>query len=298
MATSVALETVAHDGPPTISAEHLGDASVEQQAALDAQADETSASFLGQWQRLISTTNWEKGRIICEWRQALVESGATWQQYSDEAWSRRAGNVTGQHVGRLRRVFERFHAAHATYEGLYWSHFQAALDWPDAEMWLEGAVQNAWSISQMRHERWQAMGGADAERPRDEDVVDSELDEDFTPLADGEMSEVHATEASGGPVHFSGEENPDSAPGDGEPAGMDAAVPFDVDGDSAPGERLEPVRPFERLADLPSDVSEAFEAYKLAILHHKLAGWQDISCADLIGSLEALKQLALAPSAN
>ena len=34
--------------------------------------DATSEVFLGRWNRLISTTNWEKGRIILEWRQALI----------------------------------------------------------------------------------------------------------------------------------------------------------------------------------------------------------------------------------
>jgi len=43
------------------------------------------------------------------------------------------------------------------YEGLYWSHLQAALDWDDAEMWLEGAIQNQWSVSQMRGQRWETL---------------------------------------------------------------------------------------------------------------------------------------------
>ena len=68
------------------------------------------------------------------------------------------GNVTPQHVGRLRRASERFGATRDGYPGLYWSHFQAALDWDDAEMWLEGAVQSDWSISAMRHRRWEAQG--------------------------------------------------------------------------------------------------------------------------------------------
>ena len=215
-------------------------------------------------------------------------TGAAWQQYADEVWSRRVGNVTGQHVGRLRRVYERFHSVYPTYTGLYWSHFQAALDWSDAEMWLEGAVQNEWSIAEMRHERWQAMGGAESEQPREEDLVAAELDEDYTPLASNQLGEVHAPESVEG-IEFDGGGNADSE----SAAGLDDGVPFDADGAAESGETAQPVRPFERLADLPADVSEAFEAYKLAILHHKLDGWRDISCLDLIGSLEALKQLAL-----
>ena len=130
--------------------------------------DRTSIEYLDQWKRLVSTTNWEKGKIICDWRDALQASGAPASEYSDEAWSRRVGNVTPQHVGRLRRAFERFGDVREDYAGLYWSHFQAALDWDDAEMWLEGAVQNQWSISEMRHERWQANGQVAADEPRDE----------------------------------------------------------------------------------------------------------------------------------
>ena len=64
--------------------------------------DRTSIEYLDQWKRLVSTTNWEKGKIICDWRDALEASGAPALEYSDEAWSRRVGNVTPQHVGRLR----------------------------------------------------------------------------------------------------------------------------------------------------------------------------------------------------
>src|SRR5438552_9052823 len=119
--------------------------------------DETSDQFVRQWQRLISTTNWDKGKIICQWRAALIADGQERHFWSDEAWSDRVGGVTPQHVGRLRRVYERFGEVGQGYDGLYWSHFQAAIDWNDAEMWLEGAVQNNWSISQMRQQRWEAL---------------------------------------------------------------------------------------------------------------------------------------------
>jgi hypothetical protein len=48
------------------------------------------------------------------------------------------------------------------------------------------------------------------------------------------------------------------------------------------------------LPSLPSDVTEAFDAYKLCILKHKLANWEEISRDDLLASLDALKELALA----
>lgn len=275
---------------------------VEQGGALGAAAEETSLEFLGQWQRLVSTTNWEKGRIICQWRQALIDSGAAWQEYSDEAWSRRVGSVSSQHVGRLRRVSEQFGQQRDTYPGLYWSHFQAAIDWSDAEMWLEGAVQSGWSISQMRRQRAEALGGLPADET-EQAVVDAELDEDFANPAAGEL-EVRDPEGSAGNrdgAAYTSGPNYAEGPDFGEASG---SAPFDsaeLDADLDAEPQHEPpvaVRPFEQLAELPADVAEAFESFKLAILHHKLAGWQEISCPDLLGALESLKQLAIAPSAG
>ena len=141
---------------------------------------EASTEYVGRWNRLISTTNWEKGRIVSEWRAALQQADAPAASYADDAWSQQVGGVTPQHVGRLRRVYERFGDVHQQYPGLYWSHFQAALDWPDAEMYLEGAVQNNWSVAQMRNQRWEAMGGAPELQPQDADIVAAELDEDVS----------------------------------------------------------------------------------------------------------------------
>jgi hypothetical protein len=259
-----------------------------------AEADAASLNYIGQWRVLVSTTNWEKGRIISEWRAALRTNGAEPQQWSDDTWSRRVGQVTGQHVGRLRRVFERFGAVHGGYAGLYWSHFQAALDWPDAEMWLEGAVQNDWSISEMRARRWETTGAVAADRPRDDELVESELDEDVDPAFDAALSRVRDPD----------EDDQRGAEAKGRDAdrsdvsrGVQPGVPFDADAGDYPVDAPdEPVRPFANLAKLPDDLAEAFEAYKLAILRHKLAGWLEISRDDVLGTLDALKQLAMTPT--
>lgn len=62
-----------------------------------AELSELTQPYVGQWNKLISTTNWEKGQIISEWREALIESGVDSTQYSDEAWARRVGGVTAPH---------------------------------------------------------------------------------------------------------------------------------------------------------------------------------------------------------
>ena len=152
---------------------------MDQDHAAATEIDEASQPYIGRWNRLISTTNWEKGRIIHEWRAALQSAGAATTEFSDETWSRVVGSVSGQHVGRLRRVYERFGDVFTEYEGLFWSHFQASLDWDDAEMWLEGALQNDWSVSAMRKQRWEAMGAVQEQEPQDSDIIASETDEDF-----------------------------------------------------------------------------------------------------------------------
>jgi hypothetical protein len=258
--------------------------------------DETTAPFLGQWNRLISTTNWEKGRIIHEWRGALIKANAPAADYSDDAWSRRVGNVTGQHVGRLRRVYERFGGVHQDYAGLYWSHFQAAIDWNDAEMWLEGAIQNRWSVADMRRERWQAFGGLEDQRPREQDIVAAEPDEDAEPVETHPLSLVGpgadlAISPFDGPAgpRFEGPDFGDEpSPSAGRAEGLL------LEGNGAPA--LPSVQPFAELPSLPEDISDAFESFKLAILRHKTGGWQDVSCNDVLRSLDALKALATAPA--
>lgn len=260
--------------------------------------DQTSEQFLGQWKRLVSTTNWEKGQIICNWREALQASGAPASEYSDEAWSRRVGNVTPQHVGRLRRAHERFAAVREDYLGLYWSHFQAALDWEDAEMWLEGAVQNDWSVAEMRGQRAQVTGGDAAETDTTLAEVAALWDEDAEPEEIAGESRASSGERSNtgsqrdDDKEHSEYDDGEEATGDYEPASH-AMTGGEMVGSAARGE---PVRPFANLPTLPPDVNDAFEAYKLCILRHRLDGWQEISRDDLLSSLDALRQLALAPA--
>ena len=58
------------------------------------------------------------------------------------------------------------------------------------------------------------------------------------------------------------------------------------------------VRPFANLAELPEDLADAFEAFKLAILRHKAEGWRQVSLDDVTGALNSLKELAWAPSVD
>ncbi len=245
---------------------------------------------MGQWNQLISTTNWEKGRIISQWREALIESGAQSHQYSDEAWARRVGGVTAPHVGRLRRVHDRFGSTYATYEGLYWSHFLAALDWEDAPLWLEGASRESWSVAGMREQRWQAHGAVDSQRPTSSQIVEVDTDEDVVlPAQGGGRTKEYGDEpgVAGGPVY----ESPDF--GDEEelmPLGGSGSAPSSPQAEANEPAGT-PVQPFAGLPELPDDVADAIEALKLAVLRHKTAGWADTDAETVQKYLDAISIL-------
>ena len=257
-----------------------------EQLTLEKETVAVAEPFVGRWQTLESTTNWEKGRIIAEWRAELEAADAPVTQYSDEAWATLVGNVTSQHVGRLRRVHGRFGEKYQEYAGLYWSHFQAALEWQDAEMWLEGAVQNKWSISRMRAKRWETVG---------DDAVMPDGENGDTP-GWTEPSSAQGGTYSAGPPEEAGE-----SVGSKSDAAHDSSVESSLDATEAErdvpssGAAPEPHRPFAELAELPDDLADAFEQFKLAIVTHRLTGWEDASLDDVLASLDALKRLASAP---
>jgi len=258
--------------------------------------ESASSPFIGRWNRLISVTNWEKGRIISQWRHAVQQAGAPAADSSDEAWSRRVGGVSPQHVGRLRRTYDRFGDCYKKFEGLYWSHFLSALEWDDAEMYLEGAIQNSWSVSQMRKARWKAMGGLESEEPQAADIVESEPEEeaaareDVPPdarLLDSQLDDVSGVVREGADFGENG-----SGDASGKPDPFGTAV--DDDSTSAPA-----MQPFNRLADmepLPDDVADAMDQFKVVIVRHKSDGWKKVSREAFIACLAALREFVDAPA--
>jgi hypothetical protein len=262
-------------------------------AELDPQSQTVTEPFVGQWNNLISQTNWEKGKIITQWRSALIASGASPSMFSDDVWSKQVGAVTSQHVGRLRRVHERFGEEQTSFPGLYWSHFLACIDWDDAEMWLEGAMRSKWSISEMRKMRWEANGGDPKHAPRDEELITSEVDDDYDALtAESETEEDREKddriEASGplaeGPDFGEEDSEPSNASrGDQEDPGFESDS-FDASKDMT--------NPFASLPNLPPDIADALEQFKLSIVRHRASQWSDISQKGLLDVLDALKMFA------
>ena len=290
VAVDASLEDVMAAGSET-AAESVGDSG----ATLDAE----SQPFVGRWNQLISSTNWEKGRIICDWRNNLQASGVGANGFSDEAWARRVGGVTAPHVGRLRRVFEAFGGQYETYPGLYWSHFLAALDWDDAPLWLEGAVRSGWSISQMRNQRWEASGGRVEDQPKASDLIESDTDEDVVMPAQGGGREGRFDDEPNGVSAGPAPEGPDF--GD-EPFDGSAELPEPVAKAEGETENLDGpgtaslVQPFAGLPDLPDDMTEALEMFKLSIIRHKATGWTLIAPESVVQVLEALRTLVTSRS--
>jgi hypothetical protein len=259
---------------------------------IDPKSTELSTEFVGRWSTLISTTNWEKGRIILEWRETLMGSEAAAATFSDEAWSRRVGGVTPQHVGRLRRVCERFGESYSTYSKLFWSHFLAAIEWDDAELWLEGASQSGWSVSQMRKTRWEANGSDPGTNPEISELVSLADDEDYAPLA--EVGD-EATGKADGPRGVS--EGPRYDEPDFGDEGDHGAVASEASGAEDDLAWDDPAKvpnesPFARLPSLPIDIAEALEQFKLAIIRHRSNSWAEVGRSDVILALDALKAFA------
>lgn len=282
-------EDVAADSEPTDSAS-LSD---EQAAAFGS----LQQPFVGRWNQLVSTTNWEKGRIISQWRQALMDADAPATEFSDEAWAARVGGVTAPHVGRLRRVFDRFGDQYQDYPKLYWSHFLAAMDWDDAPLWLQGAVESSWSVAAMREQRWKANGGLDSDRPMSGQVVDVDLDEDTPawgtqPAQGGGSSRDFDADVDGvaaGPHPEGPDFGEEDTLASGAAAGANASTsPADERDDESPAV---PFQPFAGLPALPDDLSDVIEQLKLAILRHKSDGFRDVSAQTIRRYLEAVGKL-------
>ncbi len=228
---------------------------------------EDSTRYIENWQQLVSQTNWEKGKIICQWRESVCKLHPEIESVSDRAWSQLIGNVSSEHVGRLRRTFQRFGETHTNYDNLSWTHFMVATAWDDAEMWLEGAVQNGWTIDSMRRTRWESMGARDTEIPRAEDVIVEEISVDgdqAVARGDGEVIE--------GPIL----EGPDWGESD-----QSSTSDHQADEDVIQG----------ILDSAPEELVEAYQALTTAIESCREENWKGLSRRQAFKLINSLKNL-------
>ena len=292
--------TIDEDVPfdTNVTDSHSNDAKIDQLERLSQSAlaertdDEVSNEYVGRWNKLISQTNWDKGRIIGQWRQAAIDNGDDAINYSDEVWARKVEGVSSQHVGRLRRVYDRFDAEHGSYPKLFWSHFLAAMDWDDAQMYLEGASQSGWSVSQMRHQRWQANGGDADQRPQSSDIVAVDYDDAYeSPTA---VEDERAVDSDRDDRISTGPRAEDPDFGDESGSGNVATADDDRgNNEMSDDELLTSVNPFLTLPELPEDVADAMEQMKLAIVRHRCRDWAEFPQQQVLDVLDALRKFAL-----
>lgn len=257
--------------------------------------DEIAIEYVGFWNRLVSQTNWEKGKVINTWRNRLIEAGLPRTVYSDDAIAKRIGNVSGQHVGRLRRVFEQF-GENDRLPNLYWSHYQAALDWEDAADWLSKADAENLSVASMRIARWEKYGAPADRKPKESEIVVSEPDEDVNPFNDSDTGFVDVGSTIDNNVF--GEDEKKSSRENKKEKREREIDPDKFEGDdeswkSHGGKTSDVLNSLNKLGSLPSDLADAFELLKIAILSHKYTKWDEVSADDVLAYLSAMKALIL-----
>lgn len=263
-------------------------------------AEQIAVEYVGFWNRLVSRTNWEKGKVILTWRTKLIEAGLPRSIWSDESIAQRIGNVSSQHVGRLRRVFERFgdserYLEHPDYSRLYWSHFQAALDWEDADQWLKKASNESLSVAQMRIARWESLGAPADKMPKPEELVTAEFDEDVSPLNDSDANNDSSV------VDLGSSKRSESG-GDEKPREETADEPIaEPSYEATPEEKevwlLKPkltgevLQKMNELPELPPALSEPVETIKRVVLELRLEGWSEEERDKAVVWLRALADL-------
>ena len=279
---------------PTSDPVHSADGT--SPAAIESETYE-SETYIGQWHGLVSTTNWHKGQIIHEWRVSLNGFGGGGGASFDETWSQLVGGVSGQHVGRLR-------ARVRAIWGCLFAIWRSILE-PLSGRTRLGRRRNVAGgepsrrLVRRRHAAAAVgnLGSDPSDEPRDGDLIAVETDEDFV---DGSTAEKTPSTSSSGDLLVE------------DFATRKRKVPPDLilvtrtkflhaSNSQSPPETSaahrkrhgDLVRPFADLADLPDDLSEAFESFQLAILRHKAEEWQEVSLEDVLASLDALKSLAL-----
>ena len=147
----------------------------------------------------------------------------------------------------------------------------------------------------MREMRWQAHGAVESQRPTSSQIVEVDLDEDITlPAQGGGRTKSYDDDPSGvatgprpeGPDF--GDEEPLTTFDGNKPAGPRA-------NDDMASEPAKPtVTPFANLPELPPDLADAVETFKLAVLRHKTSGWDKVSAETVNRYLDALAILLMA----
>ncbi len=142
---------------------------------------ETEDQLIVRAQQALSHCNWEIGECAAEWTKRYAR-GRT-----DADFGALIG-LSGDQVYQRRRVWETFSDVRDQYAQLRWSHFYAAINWPDAAECLQWAQDLGATVAEMKAWR-RAQHGEDLTQPGDE-APPFALDDDspqFLKVTDGEV---------------------------------------------------------------------------------------------------------------
>lgn len=115
------------------------------------------ADAIARWQKLVSDAAWAKGEVI-----AVYTANDLYTR--DKEFAHAVGNVTKDYLRALRLVWDRFSDIRHNYPTLTWTHFYAALEWPDAHVWLRRADVVGLDPSEMCRTRLNELVEIDKEK--------------------------------------------------------------------------------------------------------------------------------------
>ena len=152
---------------------------------------------------LVSTTNWEKGRIIAEWREALRAGRRPGRQVIPTTpGAAQVGNVTPQHVGRLRRVFERFGDVMSNTAGYTGAIFRRPSTGPTRKCTSKAPCRTAGRSPRCATSVGRPSAASRSRSRATADIVTAEVDEDVSAADDGSLPATISE--SFGEVHDAG----------------------------------------------------------------------------------------------
>jgi hypothetical protein len=153
-------------------------------------------------------------------------------------------------------------------------------------------MEKDWSVSQMRHQRWETMGKLAEQKPDPRDIVHGELDEDLEPRdrrGGDNLADFQSSPRMEGPDF--GEESENRAAASATQSD-DLSPITDPDRVTITNENSVPnFRPFESMGTLPESFSDLVEDFKLSIIRFKTEGWKEVAKDQILAVLDGLRYL-------
>jgi hypothetical protein len=142
-----------------------------QTKRLAATSVESEESLIARAREAISQCRWVVGECAARWTERYAR-GRT-----DADFAALIG-LTADQVYQRRRVWEVFSSVRGEFEKLSWSHFYAAVTWPDAGECLQWAVETQSTVAEMRAWR-RARLGEDLTQVAEEEAMAAPLPEEL-----------------------------------------------------------------------------------------------------------------------